>query len=57
MSTSVYVYRPEYVQFYSRTRLYILPVFHFNRCLTTEHSETAAHFYGNFDTDIQIYVS
>jgi hypothetical protein len=24
---------------------------HFNRCLTTEYSETTAHFNGNFDTD------
>jgi hypothetical protein len=29
---------------------------HFNRCLTTEYSETTAHFNGNFDTDNQIYV-
>jgi hypothetical protein len=29
---------------------------HFNRFLTTEYSETAAHFKGNFDTDNQIYV-
>jgi hypothetical protein len=33
-----------------------LPVLHFNRCLTTEYSGTAAHFNGNFDTDNQIYV-
>jgi hypothetical protein len=33
-----------------------LPVFHFNRCLTTEYSETTSHFNGNFDTDNQIYV-
>jgi hypothetical protein len=26
-----------------------------NRCLTTEYSETTAHFNGNFDTDNQIY--
>jgi hypothetical protein len=25
----------------------------FNRCLTTEYSETTAHFNGNFDTDNQ----
>jgi hypothetical protein len=36
--------------------LHTLPVLHFNRCLTTEYSETAAHFNGNFDTDSQIYV-
>jgi hypothetical protein len=29
---------------------------HFNRCLTTEYSETTAHCNGNFDTDNQIYV-
>jgi hypothetical protein len=33
-----------------------LPVLHFNRCLTTEYSETTAHFNGKFDTDNQIYV-
>jgi hypothetical protein len=33
-----------------------LPVLHFNCCLTTEYSETTAHFSGNFDTDNQIYV-
>jgi hypothetical protein len=33
-----------------------LPVLHFNRCLTTEYSETTAHCNGNFDTDNQIYV-
>jgi hypothetical protein len=27
---------------------------HFNRCLTTEYSETTAHFNGNFDTYNQI---
>jgi hypothetical protein len=32
------------------------PVLLFNRCLTTEYSETTAHFNGNFDTDSQIYV-
>jgi hypothetical protein len=37
-------------------QVHILPVFHFNRCLTTEHSETTAHFNGNFDTDDQMYV-
>jgi predicted dithiol-disulfide oxidoreductase (DUF899 family) len=37
-------------------QLHSLPVLHFNRCLTAEYSETAAHFNGNFDTDNQIYV-
>jgi hypothetical protein len=37
-------------------QLNTLPVLHFNRCLTTEYSETTAHFNGNFDTDNQIYV-
>jgi hypothetical protein len=37
-------------------QLHTLPVLHFNRCLTTEYSETTAHFNGNFDTDNQIYV-
>jgi hypothetical protein len=37
-------------------QLYSLPLLHFNRSLTTEHSETSAHFNGNFDTDNQIYV-
>jgi hypothetical protein len=37
-------------------QLHVLPVLHFNRCLTTEYSETTAHFNGNFDTDNQIYV-
>jgi hypothetical protein len=37
-------------------QLHTLPVLHFNRCLTTEHSETTAHFNCNFDTDNQIYV-
>jgi hypothetical protein len=32
-------------------QLHTLPVLHFNRCLTTEYSETTAHFSGNFDTD------
>jgi hypothetical protein len=33
-----------------------LPVLHFNRCITTEYSETTAQFSGSFDTDNQIYV-
>jgi hypothetical protein len=33
--------------------LHTLPVLYFNRCLTTENSETTAHFNGNFDTDNQ----
>jgi hypothetical protein len=37
-------------------QLNILPVLHFNRCFTTEYSETTAHFNGNFDADNQIYV-
>jgi hypothetical protein len=37
-------------------QLHTLPVFHFNRCLTTEYSETTAHCNGNFDTDNLIYV-
>jgi hypothetical protein len=37
-------------------QLHSLPVLHFKRCLTTECSETTAHFNGNFDTDNQIYV-
>jgi hypothetical protein len=32
-------------------QLHALPVLHFNRCFTTEHSETTAHFKGKFDTD------
>jgi hypothetical protein len=36
--------------------LHTLQVLHSNRCLTTEYSETTAHFNGNFDTDNQIYV-
>jgi hypothetical protein len=36
-------------------QLNTLPVLHFNRCLTTEYSETT-HFNGNFDTDNHIYV-
>jgi hypothetical protein len=37
-------------------QLHTLLVLHFNYCLTTEYSETTAHFNGNFDTDNQIYV-
>jgi hypothetical protein len=37
-------------------QLHTLPVLHFNRCLTTEYSETTAHFNGKFNTDNQIYV-
>jgi hypothetical protein len=36
-------------------QLHTLPVLRFNRCLTTEYSETKANFNGNFDTDNQIY--
>jgi hypothetical protein len=34
-------------------QLHTLPVLHFIRCLTTEYSETTAHFNGNFGTDYQ----
>jgi hypothetical protein len=37
-------------------QLNTLPMLHFNECLTSEYSETAAHFNGNFVTDNQIYV-
>jgi hypothetical protein len=37
-------------------QLHTLPVLHINRCLTTEYSETTAHFNGNLDTDNQIFV-
>jgi hypothetical protein len=37
-------------------QLNTLPVLHLNRCLTTEYSETTAHFNGNFDTDNEIHV-
>jgi hypothetical protein len=36
-------------------QLHTLLVLHFNR-LTTEYSETTAHFNGNFDTDNQFCV-
>jgi hypothetical protein len=38
-------------------QLHTLPVLHFNRCLTAEYNETAAHCNGNFDTDNQINVT
>jgi hypothetical protein len=38
-------------------QLHTLLVLHFNRCLTTEYSETTAQFNGSFGTDNQIYVS
>jgi hypothetical protein len=47
MSTSVYT---------ELTELNSYTLYEFNRCLTTEYSETA-HFNGNFDSDNQIYVS
>jgi hypothetical protein len=50
MSTNVYTCLNPFKQ------LHTLPVLHLNRCLTTEYSETTAHFNGNFDTDNQIYV-
>jgi hypothetical protein len=37
-------------------QLHTVLVLHFSRCLTTEYSETTAHFNGSFDTDNQIYV-
>jgi hypothetical protein len=37
-------------------QLHTLPVLHFNRCLTTEYSETTAHCNDNFGTDNIIYV-
>jgi hypothetical protein len=37
-------------------QLHTLPVLHFNGRLTTEYSETTAHFNGNFDSNNQIYV-
>jgi hypothetical protein len=37
-------------------QLHTLPVLHLNRCLTTEYSETTAHYNCNFDTDNQIYL-
>jgi hypothetical protein len=37
-------------------QLHTLPVLHFNRCLTTEYSQTTALFNGNFYTDKQICV-
>jgi hypothetical protein len=33
-----------------------LTVLHVNRCLTTEYSETTAHFNGNFDIDKNFYL-
>jgi hypothetical protein len=38
-------------------QLHTLPVLHFNRCSTSEYSETTTHFNGNFDTNNQIYVT
>jgi hypothetical protein len=37
-------------------QLYTLPVLHFNRCLTTQDSQTTTHFNGNFYANNQIYV-
>jgi hypothetical protein len=51
MSTSIYTGLNQIKQ------LHTLPVLHFNRCSTTEYSETTAHFNGDFDTENQIYVS
>jgi hypothetical protein len=44
---------------YSKNRikqLHTVPELHLSHCLTTEYSETTAHFNGNFDPDNQIYV-
>jgi hypothetical protein len=49
------LYRPE-PELNWLQQLHTLPVLHFNRCLTTEYSETTAHCNGSFDTDNQIYV-
>jgi hypothetical protein len=49
MSTSVYTGLNPFKQ------LNTLRVLHINRCLSTEYSETTAHFNGNFDTDNQTY--
>jgi hypothetical protein len=38
-------------------QLHTSPVLHFDRCLTTEYSETTAHCNGDFGTDNQIYVA
>jgi hypothetical protein len=54
MSTSVYTGLKPF-NFISKHFLQIC-VLHFNRCLTTEYSETTVHFNGNFDTDNQINV-
>jgi hypothetical protein len=37
--------------YYYYKQSHTLPVLHFNRCLTTEYSETTAHCNGNFGTD------
>jgi hypothetical protein len=37
-------------------QLHTLPGLRFNRCLTTEYSETTARFNCNFDTDNQMYI-
>jgi hypothetical protein len=49
------LYRPE-PELNRIKQLNTLPVLHFIRCLTTEHSEITAHLNGNFYTDNQIYV-
>jgi hypothetical protein len=55
MSTSVYTGLNPF-NFIRKHFLQICQYCTFNRCLTTEYSETAPHFNGNFNTDDQIYV-
>jgi hypothetical protein len=54
MSTSIYTGLKPFN--FIIKQLHTLSVLHFSHCLTTEYSETTAHFNSNFDTDIQIYV-
>jgi hypothetical protein len=49
------LYRPEHEINWIK-QLNTLLVLHLNSCLSTEYSETTAHFNGNFDIDNQIYV-
>jgi hypothetical protein len=50
MSTSVYIVKTELINYIH------LPVLHFNGFLTTQYSETTAHFNNNFDVDKQLYI-